>query len=340
VFNTKRPEKNAEKLPNGDYGNSIFISKVVNGQYAKAVSIGAPINAGNSGTEVIGLTANGETMLLLIYNSNQKGNIYVSNLQANGSYGKPELLSKMINSKGDEIAASISNDGNTIYFTSNREGGFGGTDLYSCQKSPNGSWAEPKNLGPNINTKHDEDFPNISPDGKTLYFSSKGHASMGGYDIFKSTYDETTHSFSNAKNIGYPVNTAYDDMNFRVSKNGKYGYIAAIKPNGLGEYDIYRVNFNEIENDYSVVIGEFKLKENEKVNYSDVFISVNDVATKELVGNYLPNPTTGRFIMILTPGKYEMSIEATGFKTIEKTIEVLDKASYQSEINMNVELEK
>lgn len=340
IYNSKRPEKNAEKLPNGEYGNSIFISKVVNGQYTKAVSIGAPINAGNSGTEIIGLSANGETMLLLIYSAAQKGNVYVSNLQTNGSYSKPELLSKMINSKGDEIAASISNDGNTIYFASNREGGFGGIDIYSCQKSPNGNWAEAKNLGSNINTRHDEDFPNISPDGKTLYFSSKGHASMGGYDIFKSTYDEITHTFSNAKNIGYPVNTAYDDMNFRVSKNGKYGYIAAIKPSGLGEYDIYRVNFNEIENDYSVIIGEFKLKENEKVNYSDVFISVNDITTKELVGNYLPNPTTGRFIMILTPGKYQMSIEATGFKTIEKTIEVLDKASYQSEINMNIELEK
>lgn len=342
VYNTKRPEKNAEKLPNGEYGNSIFISKVVNGQYAKALSIGAPINAGNSGTEIIGLSANGETMLLLIYNSTQKGNIYVSTMQANGSYSKPELLGSKINSGGDEIAACVNQSGNTIFFASNRKGGFGGTDIYVCKKLPSngGEWSNPQNAGPNINTPSDEDFPNISPDEKTLYFSSKGHASMGGYDIFKSNYDANTNTFSNAKNIGYPVNTAYDDMNFRVSKNGKYGYIAAIKTNGLGEYDIYRVNFNEIENDYSVIIGEFKLKENEKVNYSDVFISVNDVTTKELVGNYLPNPTTGRFIMILTPGKYQMSIEAAGFKTIEKNIEVLDKASYQSEINMNVELVK
>ncbi len=340
VFNTKRPEKNAEKLPNGEYGNSIYISKVVNGQFAKATSIGAPINIGNAGTEVIGLSANGDMMLLLNYTAAHKANLYVSNLLSNGSYSKPELLlSDKINSKGDEIAACIANDG-TIYFASNRDGGIGGIDVYSLRVTPNGKWGEPQNLGPNINTKLDEDFPNIAPDGKTLYFSSKGHTSMGGYDIFKSVYDEASHSFGNAKNIGYPVNTAYDDMNFRVSKNGKFGYIAAIKPNGFGEYDIYRVNFNEVETDYSAVVGGFKVKSaNEEINYSDIFISVSDLTTKLLVGNYLPNPSNGRFIMILPPGKYQVSVEAPGLKTIEKTIEILDKSSYQSEIFLDIELQ-
>lgn len=342
VYNSNRPEKNAEKLPNGVYGNSILISKVVNGQYTKAVSIGAPINTGNSGTEVIGLSANGETMLLLIYNANHQANVYISTLTANGTYGKPELLSNKINSGGDEIAACINQAGNTIFFASNRKGGFGGTDIYVCKKLPNngGEWSAPQNAGPNVNTASNEDFPNISPDEKTLYFSSKGHTSMGGYDIFKSNYEASTNTFSNTKNIGYPINTAYDDMNFRISKNGKFGYIAAIRPNGFGEYDIYRVKFDEVESESSVVIGEFKIKENEKINFSDVFISINDVATKELIGNYLPNQTSGRFVMILTPGKYQMTLEASGFKTIEKTIEVFDKSSYQSEINLTIELEK
>ena len=164
---------------------------------------------------------------------------------------------------------------------------------------------------------------------------------MGGYDIFKSTYDENTHTFNNANNIGYPINTAYDDMNFRVSKNGKYGYMAAIRPNGFGEYDIYRVNFNELENEYSVVVGGFKTTNpNHEINYADIFISVNDATTKLLVGNYLPNPTNGRFIMILNPGKYNVSIEASGMKTIEKTIEVLDKSSFQPEIILDIELTK
>lgn len=342
VYNTKRPEKNAEKLENGNYNNSIYISRVINGEYMKASPIGAPINAGNAGMEVIGLSENGDNILLYMPDGLGKGNIYISKLDAQGMYSKPEKLDAKINSAGDEIAASISKEGNTIFFASNRKGGFGGTDIYICKKIPKGggTWSTPQNAGPSVNTPYDEDFPNISPDGKILFFSSKGHTSMGGYDIFKSNYESTTNEFSTAKNIGYPINTTDDDMNFRISKNGKYGYIASAKNGGLGDFDIYRVTFNEVETDYSVVIGGFSTKDNAEVNYSDVFISVNDNITKELVGNYIPNPANGRFVVILPPGKYQMIIETPGFKTVTKNIEVFDKVSYQAEINLNIELTK
>jgi Tol biopolymer transport system component len=255
-------------------------------------------------------------------------------------YGKPEKLDAKINAGGDEIAASISSDGTTLFFASSRKGGLGGTDIYMCKKLGNNKWSEPKNAGSEINTPYDEDFPNISPDGKILYFSSKGHTSMGGHDIFKSNYDETNSTFSSPKNLGYPINTTDDDMNFRISKNGKYGYIASARNGGQGDFDIYRVTFNEVESDYSVVIGEFSTKDNAEINYADVFISVNNNISKELVGNYLPNPATGRFVVILPPGKYQMNIEAPGFKPVTKNIEVFDKVSYQAEINMNIELKK
>lgn len=340
VYNTKRPEKNAEKLDNGMYNNSIYISKVINGEYMKGTPIGAPINAGNGGMEVIGLSANGDHILLYLPEGIKKGNIYISKMDAQGNFGKPEKLDAKINSGGEEIAASISPDGAaTLYFASNRKNGLGGTDIYICKKIGL-KWSEPKNAGPEINTPYDEDFPNISPDGKTLYFSSKGHTSMGGYDIFKSAIDETNNSFSSPKNLGYPINTTDDDMNFRISKNGKYGYIATSKPGGQGDFDIYRVSFSDVENDYSVVIGELATKDNAAINYSDVFISVTNNISKEAVGNYLPNPSTGRFVVILPPGKYQMDIEAPGYKTITKNIEIYDKASYQAEIEMKIELSK
>jgi hypothetical protein len=340
VYNTKRPERNAEKLSNGGYNNSIYVSKVINGEYMKASPIGAPINAGNAGMEVIGLSANGENMLLYMPEGLGKGNIYLSKMNVEGMFSKPEKLDAKINSGGDEIAASISADGNILYFASNRKGGLGGTDIYICKKMANGKWSEPQNAGTDINTVYDEDFPNISPDGKTLYFSSKGHTSMGGYDIFKSNFDETNNTFTKPKNIGYPINTTDEDMNFRISKNGKYGYIATAKAGGHGDFDIYRVSFNDVESDYSVVIGMLKGKDGSEINYTDAFISVNDNISKELVGNYLPNPANGRFVVILPPGKYQMSIEAPGFKTSTKNIEIYDKASYQAEIEMNVELTK
>lgn len=340
VYNTKRPERNAERLSNGGYNNSIYISKVINGEYMKAEPIGAPINTGNSGMEVIGLSANGDNMLLYLPEGNNKGNIYISKMNNQGMFSKPEKLDAKINSGGEEIAASITSDGNALYFASSRKGGIGGTDIYICRKLANGKWSDPQNAGETINTIYDEDFPNISPDGKVLYFSSKGHTSMGGYDIFKSVYDETAQKFLNAKNIGYPINTTDDDMNFRVSKNGKYGYIASSRPGGVGDFDIYRVNFNDVETDYSVVIGMLSAKDQSTINYSDVFISISDNISKELVGNYLPNPATGRFVVILPPGKYQMSIEVPGYKNYNKTIEIYDKVSYQAEIEMHVELVK
>jgi tetratricopeptide (TPR) repeat protein len=342
VYNTKRPEKNAEKLENGNYKNSIYISKVINGEYIKGSAIGAAINASNEGMEVIGLSENGDIILLYLPQGSGKGNIYISTLDAQGIYSKPEKLDAKINSAGDEIAASICKEGNTIFFASNRKGGFGGTDIYVCKKNPkgDGTWSNPQNAGPSVNTPYDEDFPNISPDGKVLFFSSKGHTSMGGYDIFKSNYEATTNVFSTVKNLGYPINTTDDDMNFRISNNGKFGYIASAKSGGHGDFDIYRVTFNEVESDYSVVIGGFTAKNNFEINYSEIFISVNDNITKELVGNYIPNPANGRFVIILPPGKYQMTTEAPGFKTVTKSIEIFDKVSYQAEINMIIELTK
>ncbi len=339
VYNTRRPEKNTEKLDNGSYNNSIYISKVINGEYMKGTPIGAPINTGNGGMEVIGLSANGDNLLLYLPEGAGKGNIFLSKMDPQGNFTKPEKLDAKINSGGDEIAASISPEGGTLFFASNRKGGFGGTDIYMCRKIGT-KWTEPQNAGSEINTPYDEDFPNISADGRILYFSSKGHTSMGGYDIFKSNIDENNNTFSRPKNLGYPINTTDDDMNFRISKTGKYGYIATAKPGGQGDFDIYRVSFNEVESDYSVVIGELSTKDNTPLNYADVFISVSNSISKEAVGNYLPNPSTGRFVVILPPGKYQMNIEAPGYKNIIKNLEVYDKASYQAEIEMKIELSR
>src|SRR6185312_3387955 len=101
----------------------------------------------------------------------------------------------------------------------------------------------------------DEDFPTISGDGRTLYFSSNGHTSMGGYDIFKAELNPDTKQFSNSKNLGYPINTPEDNYNFRISGNGRFGYIAALREGGLGDLDIYRVTFNDTEPQYSIITG-------------------------------------------------------------------------------------
>ncbi len=342
VYNSKRPkDKDAKKMENGQYLNSIYISKVINGEYMESDIIGEPICTGNNGEEVIGMNAKGD--ILLIYKTNLKGigKIYFSRLTNEGSFSKLEALPDEINGTGEVISACINNDATAIYFASDRKGGLGGTDLYYCKKLPNGKWSEAKNMGPSINTKYDEDFPNLSPNGKTFYFSSKGTSSMGGYDIFKAKINEETQQFENPINMGYPINTSYDDFNFRISKNGRYGYVASLRGGGQGDFDIFRVTFNEVENDYTILIGNIIPKDTtHKVDFRNTYMTVYNNISNEIVGNYVPNPENGRFIIIVPPGKYTISCEAPEFKEYKYPITIFDKSSYQTEINLYIELKK
>src|SRR5690606_8366977 len=129
-----------------------------------------------------------------------------------------------INSSFQEKSITISKDESTLYFVSNRPGGYGGTDIYRATKNSKGHWSNVKNLGPTINTPFDEEGPFIDYDGLTLYFSSQGHNGMGGHDIYRSTYDPETDSWSEPVNMGYPINTPDNDVYFVVSANNERAY--------------------------------------------------------------------------------------------------------------------
>ena len=342
VYNSKRPKDSESiKQGNGQFLNSIYISKVINGEYGASDIIGEPICKGNTGEEVIGMNAKGD--ILVIYKANLKGEgkIYLSRLNITGQFSKLEAVPEQISKNGEVISACINNDATTIYFASDKKGGLGGTDLYFCNMLPTGKWSEAKNMGPEINSKYDEDFPNLSPDEKTFYFSSKGKNSMGGYDVFKASFDDETKVFGKPLNIGYPINTSFDDLNFRISKNSRYGYVSSLRGGGAGDYDIYRVTFNDVEIDYTILIGNIIPKDTTlKVDFRNTILTVSNNISGELIGNYIPNPENGRFIIILPPGKYHLVCEAPGFTDYKYPIQVYDKASYQSEINMYIELKK
>jgi tetratricopeptide (TPR) repeat protein len=341
IYNTRRPDEGASVAKDdGTFASAIYVSKVTDGAFAKAKNIGPPISKKDGEQEIIGLSASGEIMLLYYTNLKGVGDIYITTTDKNKSFKTADKLADNINSpKAEEIAACISNDGNMLYFASNRLGGSGGTDLYMSRKLPNGTWGPAQNMGPEINTPFDEDFPNLTNDGKILYFSSNGHTSIGGYDIFKAEMNEATHMYSNPKNVGYPINTTEDNFNFRLSNNGRFGYMAALRDGGLGDLDIYRVTFNEVEPQYSVIKGDISSADStQRLNFADVFISVTNSKTQEIVGNYLPNQNTGKYVMVLAPGNYEVSIEANGFQSTTDKIAILDKGSYKFEITKDVKL--
>ncbi len=137
--------------------------------------------------------------------------------------------------------AAVTADGNTAYFPGNRYSGFGGFDIYMSQRNKKGEWDRPRNLGDAINTPGDEYGVALSPDGKTLYFSSNGIFSMGGFDIFKSTFDGKR--WSKAENLGYPINSMTNDVIYSVSEDGNRLYFSSSRDGGSGNHDIHTVNF-------------------------------------------------------------------------------------------------
>ncbi len=149
-----------------------------------------------------------------------------------------------VNTDAWEPHLTVSPDGKYKYFSSDREGGFGGRDIYRLVKLPSGNWSAPQNLGPTINTPNDEDSPFISVDNKTLYFSHNGEKSMGGFDVFVSVMGED-QNWSDPINLGVPLNSMGDDIYYTTTADGLTGYLSSFRPNGNGEKDIY-----EIQNDY------------------------------------------------------------------------------------------
>jgi outer membrane protein OmpA-like peptidoglycan-associated protein len=185
------------------------------------------------------LSADGKTLFL--YYEEGNGDIYTSTLE-NGEWSQPAPLNKNINTPLFwETSASMSADGKKLYFTSNRPGGRGELDIYVSELDANGSWGKAVNLGPTINTPLNEDSPFIHHDGVTLYFSSDGHPTMGSNDIFKT-------EFSNGKwtkpvNLGYPLNSIEYDGFFTISADKKTGYFSAVRDDGIGSVDIYKIRF-------------------------------------------------------------------------------------------------
>jgi len=219
--------------------SAVFISRIgAKEQWIPAKNVTAEVNAeGSVFTSSLSFDGN---VLLFTRSELEDFNIYMSRYDTTlKKWGAMERLNKNINSKATEMAAFLSKDGKTLYFSSNREGGLGGFDLYKSTLSANNEWGEAVNLGPEINTIFDEDCPALSDDEETLFFSSNGHPSYGGTDIFSATKNGS--NYSSIKNIGFGSTTTDDDIYFSPLDNGKQILIARPDANGFGDYDLIMV---------------------------------------------------------------------------------------------------
>lgn len=314
MFTSRRPGSTGGLMDYGDRNfEDIYISYQENDSpWSNPKQLREGINTATNDA-CVGLSADGEN--LYIFRTDEEdifsGNLYECNMNGE-NWGDPVKLSPNVNSEYVESSATIATDNSILYFSSDREGGYGGKDLYKSKRLPNGEWGLPTNLGPTVNTAQDEDAPFIHSNGKTLYFSSTGHQNMGGYDIFKTDIEDGTWSIP--INIGYPINTVKDDIFFVLAADEKVGYYSSSKEGGYGGQDIYRVVLKEEPIQYYILKGNV-INMQEKPIAARITLIENE--TKKIQGIYKAKALTGNFIMLLDPAKtYNVVIEAEDYYSL------------------------
>lgn len=326
LFFTSRREGSTGGLkdPFGEYFEDIYFTCQTDSSWTTPQNIGAPINT-STHDACVAVTSDGHKLFIYRPSKNLSGgHIYYT--EKNGdTWTEPEKIDAEINTKdGLESSGTISPDENIFYFSSNRPGGYGGKDLYRVVKFPDGKWSKAMNLGPTINTQYDEDAPFIHPDGNTLYFSSRGHKNMGGFDIFRSLLkDEVT--WSNPENAGYPVNTVFDDLFFVITADNMRGYYSCDKE-GTGNTDIYEIDMPENQSTYRLLKGV--VISNDSIPQTipaTITITLIDNTTNTLQGVYRTNKETGKYLLIVEPRKkYKIIVEAEDYESIVDMIEIPD----------------
>lgn len=365
IFTSRRNNTTGEGRDPGDqqFFEDVYVSYQENGQWSQARNIGSPINT-DKNDATVGLAPDGQQ--LFIFN---EGDIFKCELKGE-IWSKPKMLPKTINTVEREGDASFSYNGKTMFIASERtDKTFGGFDIYYSIQTEKEKWGEVQNLGSVINTEYDDRSVFMHPDGKTLYFSSRGHNTMGGYDIFYSTKDDNGN-WTKPLNIGYPINTPEDDLFFVLSASGKHGYYSSAKEGGVGTYDIYMITFRGPEkpviqnnednliasagNPMSEVIVQQKVelktmrltilkgtvKDDISSNPIEATIEIVDNAKNELISTFTSNSATGKFLVSLPSGKnYGIAVKAEGYLFHSENFDIPAATNYQ-EINKDIRLKK
>merc|ERR1711991_147756 len=372
-FTSRRPSTlgGGKDLMIDQYFEDVYTSNKFEGNsWIKAKNIGDPVNT-KGHDAAVALSPDGSKMIVYIDDKGD-GNLYGSVREGN-EWSKPEKFDEPINSDYHEASAWYTSDGKRIFFISERplekRGNPKDRDIYVAEwDAEEEEWIDPQRLPEEVNTKYDEDGIYVHPDGKTIYFSSKGHNTMGGYDVFKSVLQEDG-SWSKAENMGYPINTPDDDVFFLVAANGRDAYMTSYREDGFGDKDLYKVTLLgdekepilmaedlllanaeapssavviepkvEVKDQLAILKGivrDDKTKEPLKAN-----IELVDNETNEVVAEFTSDAKTGRFLVSLPGGKnYGIAVKAEGYLFHSENFNVKQNEAYK-EVEKNVDLKK
>lgn len=291
--------RNQRQSAGMDYQEDFYISFSDGGDWTQAVNLGKPINTDdNEGAQTI--TADGKQLFFIGCNRKTglgSCDIYRS-LRNGKNWGNPENLGSPVNSSKWESQPSISADGKTLYFVSNRPGGLGGMDIWVTQLAPNGEWTIPRNLGEPINTPFSEETPFIHPDGKTLYFTSNGHVGMGEKDIYVTRMD-SVGVWSTPQNLGYPINTWNDEQGLFVAASGENAYFSSDREGGLGKLDLYSFKLYDEVRPTRVTYVKGKVVDKVTGKPLAAKFELIDIETSEVVIESGSDPINGSFLVTL-----------------------------------------
>jgi len=303
----------------------IFYCKAKDGDWSKPIDITEQIGTNEMGISSC-LSFDGQKLYLSIQDHGL-ANIYES-MQVNGRWRKAEKLNRSINTKYWESSCFISGDNKTLYFSSNRKKGFGGLDIYKSELDEKGDWGAAVNLGPAINTPMMEDSPIILPDNITLYFSSQGHYTMGGYDLFYSVLVKNK-KWSEPVNLGSPLNTTDDDMHIAPVGEGARAYYAKFSYGELPKQDIYLVNLKAEEKVLSdiMITGSVQLQDRIFEVDSSFYIHIIDTVSADTLKRIQVDPQTGEYSISVPPGEYKLLVTGEGYEPVEKQIVVSENFS-------------
>lgn len=322
LFFTSYPPEGESHLNNLQ---DIYRSVRKNDTWTTPQKVASPISDPENNDAVVGISPDGQTMFL--FRGSNGGDILVSEI-VNGKWSEPSQMS--FNTVGKESSITISPDGKTLLFVRKSIGG--NSNIYESVKESAGTWSTPRPLPKTINTTYDEESPFLHPDGKTLYFSSKGHSSMGGFDIFKSTL--VNGEWSTPENLGYPVNTTGDDFCFVLSADGQKGYYSSQRKEGFGGQDIYELTFKADEELPELTLLKGTVKNKLTGNPVEAAIEIWDNQTEKQVAQFRSNEETGEYLVTLPVGRnYAIRINDTSslfhsenvFLPLGKGYEVVEK---------------
>lgn len=319
-----------EKEPT-DFGEDLYYSTLQNDAWTEPKLLPEPLNS--KGDDFgSAFTGDGQVMVYVRCGADESiGNcdLYITQLVGT-EWSAPVNMGNVVNSEEWDSQPTISADGNRIIYTSARNGGYGGSDLYMIEKNHLGEWSIPQNLGGFVNTPFNENSPYLAPDGKTLYYASNGHPGFGGMDIFYCIFENG--KWSKPINLGAPLNSRGDDTNFSISAAG-VGYFSSSRLDG-SNYEIFQIELPDHLKPKPTVVVQGVVS-NSKTNAPiGAVVLIEDINSGELISVNKSNSSSGEYLVVLPAGRnYSVSASSKGFFFYSQSFELPADTSYQEIVN-------